>query len=307
MTSAQHDFKVQAIQDAVLKQRAFAMGFFDDLAAVSTDPDGGITRDTYGPGENQGHAIMARHARASGFDLSVDPAGNSYAQWAGLDRSRRVIMGSHLDSVPRGGNFDGAAGPVAGLVAMRALQSLGVTPRIDLCAMGIRAEESVWFQTSYIGSRAALGTLPAQTYDQAHRIDTGRTLAEHMTDCGCDVAALRSGYRAIDPGSVDAYIELHIEQAPSLVEEAKQLGICTGIPGNFRYPDVHIVGRHDHVGTPRRFRHDAAMAGAQLAMTMDQLWAENEARHIPMAMTFGRFHTDPAFHGLTTVPGLFHF
>lgn len=307
MTSAHHDFSVQAIHDAVLKQRAFATAFFDDLAAVSTDPDGGITRDTYGPGENAGHRVMTRHARDSGFEVTVDPAGNSYARWRGDDPTRMIIMGSHLDSVPRGGNFDGAAGPVAGLVAMRALKSLSVTPRVDFCSMGIRAEESVWFQTSYIGSRAALGTLPPETYDRARRIDTGRTLAQHMSECGCDVAALRAGHRAIDPACVAAYIELHIEQAPTLVEEGKPLGICTGIPGNYRYPNARIIGRHDHVGTPRRFRHDAAMAAANLAMRMDRLWAENEARRKPMAITFGRFHTDPDFHGLTTVPGLYHF
>ncbi|HEY0212738.1 MAG TPA: hydantoinase/carbamoylase family amidase [Paenirhodobacter sp.] len=307
MTSAKHDISAHAVRRAVFDQLGFASGFFDDLAAISTDPAGGITRDTYGPGENRGHAVMARAAGASDLDLTVDAAGNSYARWTRSDNYKTVLMGSHLDSVPRGGNFDGAAGALAGLVAMRALRAIGAEPRINLCAMGIRAEESVWFQTSYIGSRAALGTLPPDTYDTARRIDTGRTLAEHMAECGCDVAALRAGHRALDPAQLESYIELHIEQAPSLVEEGRPLAICTGIPGNFRYPDARITGRHDHVGTPRRFRHDAAMAGAQLAMAMDQLWAETQAGGTHIAITFGRFHTDAGFHGLTTVPGLFHF
>ena len=95
-------------------------------------------------------------------------------------------------SVPHGGNFDGAAGVVAGLVAVAALQGLGITLDCDLTVMGIRAEESIWFQVSYIGSRGALGTLPDGALD-VRRIDTGRTLAEHIADCGGDPDALRAG------------------------------------------------------------------------------------------------------------------
>ena len=98
----------------------------------------------------------------------------------GRDRTApRVVIGSHLDSVPHGGNFDGAAGVVAGLVALAALQRLGIEPDCDITVMGIRAEESIWFQVSYIGSRGALGTLPDGALD-VRRIDTGRTLAEHI-------------------------------------------------------------------------------------------------------------------------------
>ena len=103
------------------------------------------------------------------------------------------------------------------------------------------------------------------------------------------------------------YLELHIEQAPSLVEAGRPVAICTGIPGNFRYPDARIEGSHDHVGLPRRFRRDAAMAGAEFAMALDRLWEEHEAKGVPMACTIGRFHTDAAAHGLTIVPGAFHF
>ena len=119
--------------------------------------------------------------------------------------------------------------------------------------------------------------------------------------------ALRTGARHLDPSRIAAYLELHIEQAPSLVEAGKPVAICTGIPGNFRYPDARIEGNHDHVGLPRRFRRDAALAGAEFAVSLDRLWEEYEARGIPMACTIGRFHTDPASHGLTIVPGAFHF
>jgi N-carbamoyl-L-amino-acid hydrolase len=225
----------------------------------------------------------------------------------GRDRAAaRVVVGSHLDSVPHGGNFDGAAGVVAGLVAVRALRDLGITPACDLTVMGIRAEESIWFQVSYIGSRSALGSLPDGALS-VRRVDTGRTLAEHIAECGGDPDWIVARNRHFDPRRLRAYLELHIEQAPSLVEAGRPVGVCTGIPGNFRYPEAWIEGSHDHVGLPRRFRRDAATAGAAFAMAMDALWAEYDARGIPMACTIGRFHTDPKSHGMTIVPGTFHF
>ena len=116
-----------------------------------------------------------------------------------------------------------------------------------------------------------------------------------------------AGARFLDPARIAGYLELHIEQAPSLVEAGRPVAICTGIPGNFRYPDARIEGSHDHVGLPRRFRRDAAMAGAEFAMALDALWEQHEAKGVPMACTIGRFHTDTATHGLTIVPGAFHF
>jgi N-carbamoyl-L-amino-acid hydrolase len=172
--------------------------------------------------------------------------------------------------------------------------------------MGIRAEESIWFQVSYIGSRGALGTLPDGALD-VRRIDTGRTLADHILDCGGDPDALRGAKRFLDPARLRGYLELHIEQAPSLVAAGLPVAICTGIPGNFRYPDARIEGSHDHVGLPRRFRRDAALAGAEFAMALDRVWEAHDADGVPMACTIGRFHTDTASHGMTIVPGAFNF
>src|SRR6202020_2117962 len=261
----------------------------------------------YGAGEQRAHATCEMAAREMGLAIERDAAANLYMTEHGTDRSaKQIVMGSHLDSVPHGGNFDGAAGVVAGLVALQALRRLGVKPTRDLTVMGIRAEESIWFQVSYIGSRSALGTLPDGALDVT-RIDTGRTLAEQMKECGGDPDRVRAGQRFFDPARLHAFLELHIEQAPSLVEAGRPVGIGTGIPGNFRYPDARIEGSNDHVGLPRRFRRDAAMAGAEFAMALDTLWQEYEARGIPMACTIGRFHTDAKQHGLTIVPGSFHF
>ncbi|AZO77021.1 MULTISPECIES: Zn-dependent hydrolase [unclassified Bosea (in: a-proteobacteria)] len=295
-----------AIAQAVAAQRAWVETLFDRLAAGSRD-EPGITRDTYGAGEDFGHRLLADHGKARGLAVAHDFAANTYVTLQGRDAAApRILMGSHLDSVPHGGNFDGAAGVVAGLVVIETLRALGIRPRCDVTAIGVRAEESVWFQVSYIGSRSALGTLPDGTLE-AKRIDDGRVLAASIDASGGDSAAIRRRERHLDPAAIRAFLEVHIEQAPSLVESGLPVAICTGVPGNFRYPDAQIVGRHDHVGTPRRFRRDAAMAGAEFAMLVDRLWQEEETAGFPMAVTLGRFHTDPAVHGLTTVPGSFAF
>ena len=295
-----------SIAAAVAAERARAAELFAQLSADGADPPG-ITRDPYGPGEQRAHATIAAAAAAMGLDLARDAAANLYATLPGRDRAAPAILfGSHLDSVPHGGNFDGAAGVVAGLIAVGAVQRLAITPACDVTVMGIRAEESIWFQVSYIGSRGALGTLPDGAL-AVRRIDTGRSLAEHIGACGGDPAALAARRRHLDPARLRAYLELHIEQAPSLVEAGVPVGICTAIPGNVRYPDATITGANDHVGLPRRFRRDAALAGAEFALGIERLWQEHEAHGIPMAATIGRFHTDPAQHGLTIVPGAFAF
>jgi N-carbamoyl-L-amino-acid hydrolase len=295
-----------AIRQAVMASRDFASGLFDQLRRDGLD-EPGVSRDPYGPGEQRAHGSCAAAAAEMALTIERDAAANLYMTLPGRDPdAKQIVIGSHLDSVPHGGNFDGAAGVVAGLVAIQALRRLGITPRHDLTVMGIRAEESIWFQVSYIGSRAALGTLPEGSLD-VRRIDTGRTLGEHIADCGGDPARLRSGQRHFDPSRLHAFLELHIEQAPSLVEAGRSVGIGTGNPGNFRYPDAWIEGSNDHVGLPRRFRRDAALAGAEFAMALDSLWEDYDTRGIPMACTIGRFHTDAKQHGLTIVPGAFHF
>src|SRR5690606_13054988 len=109
-----------------------------------------------------------------------------------------VFIGSHMDSVARGGNFDGAAGVVAGLACLSMLKESGIRPACDLTVMAVRAEESAWFQTSYIGSRAALGLLSPEAL-ASPRVDTGRTLAEHIALAGGDPDALAAGTAFLDP------------------------------------------------------------------------------------------------------------
>ena len=151
-----------AVLSAVRAQKAAVSSLFDALRAGSPDPQGpGVSRDTFGAGEQLGYRLVAAHADQMPLERRSDHAANMYMTLTGRDRTRpRLMTGSHLDSVPNGGNFDGAAGVLAGLVAQRALLDLGFEPACDITTMAIRAEESVWFQVSYIGSRSAFGVLP---------------------------------------------------------------------------------------------------------------------------------------------------
>ena len=291
-----------SIAASVRSQKAYVAQLFEELRAGSADVEG-VTRDTFGPGEQFAYGVIEERAQALGLELERDHGANLYMHLPGKRRDvPRIMMGSHLDSVRRGGNFDGAAGVVAGLVATRSLQSLGITPSCDVTTMAIRAEESVWFQVSYIGSRTAFGTLPDGALE-ASRVDTGRPLAEHMAECGADIDAVRAGKAWLKAADIRAFVEMHIEQAPQLVEAGLPAAIGTGVPGNFRYPNIRFEGEYAHVGLPRRFRRDAALAASDFALGLDAIWKANDAAGRPMAFTIGRFHTDAEQHALTIVPG----
>ena len=290
------------ILGAVMLQKQDATALFDELRAGSRDGNG-VTRDTYGPGEEFAHRLIAKRADAMGLETRRDHAANLFMTLPGEERDAPCLMtGSHLDSVGNGGNFDGAAGVIAGLIAIRSLQLLGLQPRCDVTTVAIRAEESVWFQVSYIGSRSAFGVLPAGALE-AKRVDTGRTLAEHMAECGAAIDEVRAGKSSLEASSIRAFVELHIEQAPQLVEAGIPVAVGTGVPGNFRYPQVRIAGEYAHVGLPRRFRRDAVLAASEFALGFDEIWKSSDAAGRPMAFTIGRFHTDPKEHALTKVAG----
>lgn len=248
----------------------------------------GVTREAYGPGERIAHALVRAEAEALGLDCTVDAAGNLAMTLPGADRAaKRVVIGSHLDSVRQGGNYDGAAGVLAGLAVVAGMQRAGFVPGRDVTVLAIRAEEAgQWFPVSYPGSRAALGLLRPEGLE-IRRQDTGRTLAEHMREEGFDPDAVARGEASMGRHNVAAFLELHIEQGPVLDTEKIPIGIVTGIPGSRRLRQARVLGEYNHSGgTPRRYRRDAAMALAELAHRMDERWCALEAQGQQMVCTF---------------------
>ena len=165
-------------------EAALAGQWFDHLRCHSQGRLG-VTRASYGDGEQMAHELMQAIGQTLGLEKRIDAAGNLYLTLPGRDRSLPAIMiGSHLDSVPEGGNYDGAAGVVAGMAMLARWRRAGRQPMHDITVMGVRAEELSWFPAPYIGSRAAFGLLEPEALDGCKRPDTGRTLAQHMAEAG---------------------------------------------------------------------------------------------------------------------------
>jgi N-carbamoyl-L-amino-acid hydrolase len=264
----------------------------------------GIVRDSYGAGEQAAHDIMRAAAERIGLEVSIDPIGNLTLTLPGADRrAPRILIGSHLDSVPQGGNFDGAAGVVAGLCALASLREGGFVPRCDLVVMGIRAEESSWFDVSYLGSAGAFGLLDPGCLS-VRRSDTKRTLEETLIERGFDPEALRQRRRLLDPAQVRAYLELHIEQGPRLVAEGLPAAVVTGIRGCKRFRNARCVGEYGHSGAlPRNLRHDAVAATVALLHHMEDVWLRQEAEGADLLITTGELYTDPAMQAPSKVAG----
>jgi len=285
-----------------------AQHLFEELLTL-TGRAGGITRDSYGPGEQTAHVIAATAAEAKGLEIRRDAAANLYITLPGRDRAApMLLMGSHLDSVPYGGNYDGAAGVVAGLATLAGLRRANLSPAVDLTVMAIRAEEAAWFDASYVGSRAAFGLLSAAEIDGIRRSDTGRTLAEHMTDCGADPVALRRGEGFLTPDRLRCFIEVHIEQGPVLEQAGIPLGIVTGIRGCRRYRNACCTGSYAHSGAePRAHRRDAVAATVALIGRLEAEWIALEAGGHDLTFTVGELYTDSAQHGPSKIAGETHF
>ncbi len=288
---------------------ALAARLFDELRA-RTGSAQGITRVSYGLGEQIAHDILRREARRLGMAAQMDAAGNLYltlrgaGRGPGRDGMPAVMVGSHLDSVPQGGNFDGAAGVLAGLAVAAGYRAAGVVPPQDLVVMAIRAEESTWFSASYIGSRAAFGRLTAAEIDAVRRAGDRVTLGDAIDAAGGDAAALRAGRAHLDPAAIACFIEPHIEQGPVLLAEGHPVGLVTGIRGAFRHRAARGLGTYAHSGaTPRPCRQDAVLATARLVVQLDAVWQDLQARGHELTVTFGQFATREGEAAFSKVAG----
>jgi N-carbamoyl-L-amino-acid hydrolase len=282
---------------------ALAERLFDTLKKETADT-AGVTRAAYGKGEQFAHDLVIAEAKKVGLPTWVDAGGNLYVRLEGTAPVRKsIIVGSHLDSVPMGGNYDGAAGVLTGLAVIIAWQRAGFRLKDDLVVMVTRAEESNWFPHSYVGSKSALGILPAYALD-VKRSDTGRTLADHMTELGLKPDEVRAGVPQIKPDDIRAYIEMHIEQGPVLIEKNIPAALVTGIRGSFRYREARVLGEYAHSGAvPRAYRHDAVIGAADIIMRLQDEWLRFEAEGHDMVYTVGVLTTDPAQHAFSKISG----
>ncbi|MXN17747.1 hydantoinase/carbamoylase family amidase [Pseudooceanicola sp. GBMRC 2024] len=269
-----------------------------------SEPGPGYTRPSYSDLETLAHAVIRDEAEALGLAVTTDAAGNLLARMEGQDRSAPALhVGSHLDTVGQGGAYDGQAGVAAGLALAAALKAEGQVPPVDLVVIVTRAEESVWFPASYLGSRGHLGRLTRADLEVA-RADTGRTLADHMTAQGLDPeAALQAA-----PPRPAHFIEFHIEQGPVLDQAQEPFAIVRGVRGGLRYRNAQIHGTWAHSGgAPRDQRADAVFAFADLVTALDAEWGRRLDAGEDLAVTFGRVDAASPVHAMAKVPGELEF
>jgi beta-ureidopropionase / N-carbamoyl-L-amino-acid hydrolase len=268
----------------------------------------GIVRDSYGDGEQAAHDIARSAADALGLEVSVDAIGNLAVTLPGRDRTApRIIIGSHLDSVPQGGNFDGAAGVVAGLSVVSGLHRARIVPGCDLSVMAIRAEESAWFDIAYLGSAGAFGLLDPACLAIA-RSDNGQSLEATLKQRGFDPQPIRERRRLLEPSAIRAYLELHIEQGPTLVAKGLPAAVVSGIRGCKRFRNAHCIGEYAHSGAVSRpYRRDAVAATVAFLHHMESVWLQHEEAGADLVLTAGELYTDPAMHGPSKIAGETHF
>ena len=291
----------------LIKLRPVAQKIFDDIRELTFDGVG-VTRESYGRGESAAADYLKAYAQSEGLLAQADKAANLVFSQPGAAPDAPVIWtGSHIDSVPQGGNFDGLAGVLAGLLCLTARQREKHQARLPLEVIAFRGEESAWFGKAYMGSGALFGKLSEADLELTQRA-TGQTMAECMRDAGADVEAIRNGQMLIDKSRVKAYLELHIEQGPVMVARHLPLAVVSGIRGNVRHNRIVCHGDAQHSGVvPRWLRHDAMFAVADLIMRLDEHWRVLLERGTDLVVTAGIVGTDPDEHSISRIPGKVHF
>ncbi|PHK95586.1 Zn-dependent hydrolase [Pseudoroseomonas rhizosphaerae] len=264
----------------------------------------GITRECFTDTETAALRLIEAEARRLGLETEWDAGANLWATLPGREPELPAIAcGSHLDSVPQGGNFDGAAGVIAGLLALGRLKAEGFAPRRSLRLLALRGEESAFYGQAYLGSSALFGRLgPADL--AAVNVARPQSLGEAMAATGIDTGRVARGEALIDPAGLAAWLELHIEQGPVLVARRMPAAVVTGIRGNLRHRAVECLGEAGHSGAvPRWLRHDTVFAVAELITRLDRHWRTLLERGRDLVVTAGILGTDPAEHALARIPG----
>jgi N-carbamoyl-L-amino-acid hydrolase len=262
-----------------------------------TDPAKPWTRRAFDSQFAQGREWLDREFKVAGLSVSIDAGGNLVGRTPGTGRGLgALVAGSHSDTVPAGGRFDGVLGLLAALEAAQSLRERQVSLLHPLEVVDFLAEEPSDFGLSCIGSRSWAGVLAES--DLARRLPSSLTLASAIDSAGG--AAEELGRPIRDHQSVAAYVELHIEQGVVLAERKSDIGVVTGIAGIRRH-EVTVEGRADHAGTtPMSLRRDALVGAADFIRAVDQLARSRPVESPYLVATVGKLTVQP--NAINAVP-----
>jgi allantoate deiminase len=259
-------------------------------AHIGADERGGVSRFAWTPELAQANAWLMERLAELGLATELDPAGNVLGRWESGE-GKAVLLGSHLDTVPNGGRFDGALGVLAALDVVRRLQADGVEPRRPLWVVSFNDEEGARFQTGMLGSRAFCGECDLDDWG-------GRGVPEAMAEAGQDFARLTDAHGVDEVG---CYLELHIEQGPVLERSGVDLGVVTAITGILGFR-ARFLGEANHAGTtPMEHRRDALAGAARAVLAL----RDAARRRDDMTANVGVITAEPG--GFNVVPGAAEF
>ena len=240
------------------------------LSEFGANADGGVDRVAYSPADIAGRAYIKGLMEELGLEVRVDSGGNIIGRRHGtVPGLRPILFGSHIDSVPGGGNYDGDVGVISALEVIDLLNAAGHVTRHPLEVVVFSNEEG-----GLVGSLVMIGALkPGALRVVSH---SGLTIRDGINAIGGDSEKLAEA--VLKPGEIKAFIELHIEQGAILDEEEIEIGVVEGIVG-IRWWDVTIDGFANHAGTtPMNRRRDAMVAAARLTLAVNQVALESYSR-----------------------------
>jgi N-carbamoyl-L-amino-acid hydrolase len=280
------------IDAARLRQELEALSVFGRPAG-GTFADG-VSRTAYSDADIAGRQYVTGLMREAGLEPRIDPAGNIFAIRAGQDASLRpILFGSHIDSVPQGGNFDGDLGSLAAIQAIRALNAAKIATRHPLEVVVWAHEEGGTFPNGLNGSRAVAGQLVPGEMDQVYN---GLRKADGIRRIGGNPERIAEARR--HPESTHCYLELHIEQGGTLDRQRVQIGVVEGIVSISRFRAT-VTGFANHAGTTMMAeRQDALIAASQLVLAVREEVTRADGRQVG---TVGRLEVTP--NAANVIPG----
>ena len=270
-------------------------GRIHTMAAIGATPKGGVNRQAFSAEDAAARALLAGWAGELGLQVAQDAIGNLYVRRPGTEPGLApVLTGSHLDSQPTGGKFDGAYGVLAGFEVLEALARANIAHRRPIEVVAWSNEEGSSFQPGAMGSAVFSGDMALDALMDVRNFD-GAVLRECLERvlAACPDVALRAV-----PEHPSAYVEAHIEQGPRLEKAGLPIGVVSGIQGQHRYR-IEIAGDEAHAGTtPHALRKDALQAAIRVVQALNAVMADPDD---VVRFTIGRFEVRPG--SPNTVPG----
>ena len=269
---------------------------FNAISEFGALKGGGLTRLSFSKEDLEARKFLINLIEKNGFKLKIDNVGNIFAIYDdGCEADAKpVCVGSHIDSVPNGGFYDGTLGVMAGLEALSSIKEAGIKLKRPLWLINFSCEESSRFKTATIGSKIISGKLSQQRLHELKDED-GISLFEAMSAAGFKPQNLDEAI--LKENSLHAYLELHIEQGPVLERSAISVGVVSGIAAPIRF-EITIQGKADHSGaTPMNMRSDALLAASHIIIAANK-FAKNKKTAVA---TVGYVHAKPGV--LNVVPG----